>query len=193
MVAVACDMPFVPGALLARLAAGPEAAVRLGDRLEPFPARYEPAALPALRAALDRGAPVRETLAALAPAVLDGAAFGDPGADPGERQHAGRARRRRARAGGAVTDVAVIGGGIAGCATAALLAEAGAAVPLYERETIAAGASGRNSGVLQHPMDAVLEPLHEASLRAVRRARPRLRASRPSRPACSSSPTTARR
>jgi molybdenum cofactor guanylyltransferase len=78
VVAVACDMPFVPGALLARLATGPEAAVRQGDRLEPFPARYEPAALPALRAALDRGAAVRDTLAALAPAVLDGAAFGDP-------------------------------------------------------------------------------------------------------------------
>ena len=39
-----------------------------------------------------------------------------------------------------MTDVAVIGGGIAGCATAAFLAEAGAAVTLYEREAIAAGA-----------------------------------------------------
>jgi glycine/D-amino acid oxidase-like deaminating enzyme len=63
-----------------------------------------------------------------------------------------------------MTDVAVIGGGIAGCATAAFLAEAGAAVTLYEREAVAAGASGRNSGVVQHPMDPVLEPLHEASL-----------------------------
>jgi glycine/D-amino acid oxidase-like deaminating enzyme len=61
-------------------------------------------------------------------------------------------------------DVAVIGGGIAGCAAAALLAEAGAAVTLYEREDIAAGASGRNSGILQHPMDAALVPLHAASL-----------------------------
>jgi D-amino-acid dehydrogenase len=59
---------------------------------------------------------------------------------------------------------AVIGGGIAGCATAALLAEAGAAVTLYEREAIGAGASGRNSGILQHPMDPVLAPLYEASL-----------------------------
>jgi len=63
-----------------------------------------------------------------------------------------------------MTDVAVIGGGIAGCATAAFLAEAGAAVTLYERDTIAAGASGRNSGVVQHPMDPALEPLHDASL-----------------------------
>jgi glycine/D-amino acid oxidase-like deaminating enzyme len=63
-----------------------------------------------------------------------------------------------------VTDVAVIGGGIAGCATAALLAEAGAEVTLFEREAIAAGASGRNSGILQHPMDPALVGLYEASL-----------------------------
>ena len=63
-----------------------------------------------------------------------------------------------------MTDVAVIGGGIAGCATAAFLAEAGAAVTLYERETIAAGASGRNSGILQHPLDAALVALYEESL-----------------------------
>jgi glycine/D-amino acid oxidase-like deaminating enzyme len=61
-------------------------------------------------------------------------------------------------------DVAVIGGGIAGCAAAALLAEAGATVTLYERDEIAAGASGRNSGILQHPMDAATVPLYEASL-----------------------------
>jgi glycine/D-amino acid oxidase-like deaminating enzyme len=62
-------------------------------------------------------------------------------------------------------DVVVIGGGIAGCAAAAFLAEGGARVQLYEREAIGAGASGRNSGILQHPMDPVLEPLYEASLR----------------------------
>ena len=61
-------------------------------------------------------------------------------------------------------DVAVIGGGIAGCAAAALLAEEGATVRLYERAAIGAGASGRNSGILQHPMDAALVPLYEASL-----------------------------
>jgi D-hydroxyproline dehydrogenase subunit beta len=62
-------------------------------------------------------------------------------------------------------DVIVIGGGIAGCSVAAFLAEGGARVRLYERGAVAAGASGRNSGVLQHPMDPVLEPLYEASLR----------------------------
>ena len=61
-------------------------------------------------------------------------------------------------------DVAVIGGGIVGCATAAFLAEAGASVLLTEREAIAAGASGRNSGIVQHPMDATLLPLFEATV-----------------------------
>lgn len=64
-----------------------------------------------------------------------------------------------------VPEVLVVGGGIAGCAVAAFLAEGGSRVRLYERDAIAAGASGRNSGILQHPMDPVLEPLYEASLR----------------------------
>jgi D-amino-acid dehydrogenase len=53
-------------------------------------------------------------------------------------------------------DVAVIGAGVVGCAVAAFVAEAGATVLLVEREDIAAGASGRNSGVVQHPMDPLL-------------------------------------
>ena len=61
-------------------------------------------------------------------------------------------------------DFAVIGGGIVGCSLAAFLAEAGASVVLYEREAIAAGASGRNSGVVQHPLDAALVDLYEESL-----------------------------
>jgi D-hydroxyproline dehydrogenase subunit beta len=65
-------------------------------------------------------------------------------------------------------DVAVVGAGIVGCATAAFLAEAGAAVLVVERDGVAAAASGRNSGVLQHPMDAALAPLFEESLRHYR-------------------------
>jgi glycine oxidase len=61
-------------------------------------------------------------------------------------------------------DVAVIGGGIVGCALAAFLAEGGATVRLYERERIAAGASGRNSGLLAHPLDEALVDLYEESL-----------------------------
>jgi len=56
-------------------------------------------------------------------------------------------------------DVAVIGAGIVGCALAAFLAEGGASVLLVEREEVAAGASGRNSGIVQHPMEAELAPL----------------------------------
>jgi D-hydroxyproline dehydrogenase subunit beta len=80
---------------------------------------------------------------------------------------------RRLRGGGRRTltgfpDVAIVGGGIVGCAAAAFLAEAGARVELFERGRLAAGASGRNSGVIQHPFDPVLAELHEETLRHYR-------------------------
>ncbi len=65
-------------------------------------------------------------------------------------------------------DVAVIGGGIMGVASAAFLAEAGVNVTLYERWEIAAAASGRNSGVIQRPPDAPFAALQEASLELYR-------------------------
>ena len=61
-------------------------------------------------------------------------------------------------------DVAVIGGGIVGVSAAAFLAEGGAEVVLAERAQIGAGASGRNSGAVQHPFDPVLAPLFEETL-----------------------------
>lgn len=61
-------------------------------------------------------------------------------------------------------DIAVIGGGIVGTAAAAFLAEAGARVTLWERDAIGAGASGRNSGVVQHPSDPVLADLYHESV-----------------------------
>lgn len=61
-------------------------------------------------------------------------------------------------------DVVVIGGGIVGTATAAFLAAAGADVLLVEAEAVAAGASGRNSGVVQHPLDATLAGLHRETI-----------------------------
>jgi glycine/D-amino acid oxidase-like deaminating enzyme len=76
-------------------------------------------------------------------------------------------------------EVAVIGGGIVGCAAAALLADAGARVTLFERERVAAGASGRNQGVLQDPLDDVLTPLYEESLRLHAETAPGLRLERP--------------
>ncbi len=68
-----------------------------------------------------------------------------------------------------VADVAVVGGGIVGTAAAALLAECGVSVVLYERDALAAGASGRNSGVVQRPFDPVLGPLYEGTIDLYRR------------------------
>ena len=65
-------------------------------------------------------------------------------------------------------DVAIIGGGIVGCAAAAFLAEAGVRVDVYEGEEVAAAASGRNSGSVQHPFDPVLRDLHLETLRHYR-------------------------
>ena len=70
---------------------------------------------------------------------------------------------------GSAVDVAVIGAGIAGTSLAAALAQRGARVAVYEREGLAAGASGRNSGVLQHPFDAALVPLYADTMAAYRR------------------------
>lgn len=65
-------------------------------------------------------------------------------------------------------DVVVIGAGIVGTAAAAFLAEAGASVLLVERDAVAAGASGRNSGVVQQPFDRVLASLYRATVREYR-------------------------
>lgn len=62
------------------------------------------------------------------------------------------------------SDVVVVGGGIVGTATAAFLAGRGARVTLVERTEIAAGASGRNSGVIQQPFDDVLAELYRESV-----------------------------
>lgn len=61
-------------------------------------------------------------------------------------------------------DVVVIGGGIVGTAAAAFLAEAGASVVLVERDGLASGASGANSGVVQHPFDPVLAALYRETV-----------------------------
>jgi len=67
-----------------------------------------------------------------------------------------------------IPDVAVVGGGIVGTATAAFIAAAGASVTLLEQTELAAGASGRNSGIVQQPFDAVLDGLYRQSLELYR-------------------------
>jgi D-hydroxyproline dehydrogenase subunit beta len=63
-----------------------------------------------------------------------------------------------------MADVVVIGGGIIGCAAAAIMADRGAGVVLVEASEIGAGASGRNLGAIQHPFDPLLAELHSESL-----------------------------
>jgi glycine/D-amino acid oxidase-like deaminating enzyme len=68
----------------------------------------------------------------------------------------------------AAADVAIVGGGIVGCAAAAFLTEAGAKVDVYERDEVGAAASGRNSGSVQHPFDPVMTELHVETLELYR-------------------------
>jgi molybdenum cofactor guanylyltransferase len=83
IVVIGCDFPFVPAALLRALADAPEPLVvpAPGGELQPLVARWAPALLPALDAALDREEPLRRTVAALSPRLLaeaELAPFGDP-------------------------------------------------------------------------------------------------------------------
>src|SRR3954451_5862438 len=63
--------------------------------------------------------------------------------------------------------VVVVGGGAIGCSTAYLLARAGFAVTLLERDRIAAHASGRNAGNLS-PIHGALPALISLTLEAFR-------------------------
>lgn len=83
IVVLACDMPHVPPALVERLARTPgDAAVPVVDRmLQPLAARYSPATLEPLTAALADERPLRASVAALDPVILDEAQlrrYGDP-------------------------------------------------------------------------------------------------------------------
>jgi molybdenum cofactor guanylyltransferase len=81
ILAIACDQPWLSPGALGALAGAPDAPVALAalpGPPEPFPGRYAPAALPALREALAREAPLRATLAALAPLGVDLRPWGDP-------------------------------------------------------------------------------------------------------------------
>ena len=83
LVVVGCDMPFTGAGLLAWLGSVPEPLVvpSVGDRLQPLPARYDSALLPALEEALADGRALSLTLESLRPRVVaeaELARFGDP-------------------------------------------------------------------------------------------------------------------
>jgi molybdopterin-guanine dinucleotide biosynthesis protein A len=83
VLACACDMPFVTPELAEHIAGidAPLVVPHAGARLHPLLARYTPGLLLVLREALDREAPLHETLIALQPVILDEEelrAFGDP-------------------------------------------------------------------------------------------------------------------
>ena len=65
-------------------------------------------------------------------------------------------------------DVIVVGGGIVGAAAAAFLADGGAQVTIVERAGLASGASGANSGVVQHPFDPILAALYRETVELYR-------------------------
>jgi molybdenum cofactor guanylyltransferase len=83
LVVVGCDFPFAPSALLRALAEAPEPLVvpAPGGAPQPLMARWSPELLPRLEEALEREEPLRRTVAALTPRLLDDAElaqFGDP-------------------------------------------------------------------------------------------------------------------
>ena len=83
VLAVGCDMPFVPGELLSWLAALPGRLVvpSAGGRLQPLLARYDPSLEPALARALAAGSPLQRSLAELEPRCVteeEVARFGSP-------------------------------------------------------------------------------------------------------------------
>ncbi len=60
--------------------------------------------------------------------------------------------------------IAVVGSGVAGANLAWHLSQSGMSVPLFERETVGAGSSGRNAGSLITPLDPRLTPYYEEAL-----------------------------
>jgi len=61
-------------------------------------------------------------------------------------------------------DVIIVGAGIVGCATANFLARAGVSVTVLDPNGIAAGASGRNNGLVEHTYDAATVGLFDETV-----------------------------
>jgi glycine/D-amino acid oxidase-like deaminating enzyme len=67
-------------------------------------------------------------------------------------------------------DVVIVGAGIVGCTTAYFLASAGVGVTVIDPVGIAAAASGRNNGLIEHPYDADVVPLFDETVGLLRNA-----------------------
>lgn len=65
-------------------------------------------------------------------------------------------------------EVTIIGAGIVGCATAYFLARAGVNVTVLDPAGIAAGASGRNNGLVEHTYDAATAGLYAETVELLR-------------------------
>jgi molybdopterin-guanine dinucleotide biosynthesis protein A len=83
VIALACDMPLVPPALLQLLAGAdaPVVVVEAAGRVQPLLARYEPAVAAALARAVADGTATHEAVAGLGPRMIGDdelARFGDP-------------------------------------------------------------------------------------------------------------------
>ncbi|HWE59054.1 MAG TPA: FAD-dependent oxidoreductase [Solirubrobacteraceae bacterium] len=65
-------------------------------------------------------------------------------------------------------DVAIIGAGIVGCCTAYFLAREGVNVTVHDPSGIAAGASGRNNGIIEHPYECASTPLFDETVEFMR-------------------------
>jgi molybdopterin-guanine dinucleotide biosynthesis protein A len=79
LVVCGCDLPFVPAALLARLAQhdAPLAVAEAGARLHPLIGRYEPRLLPDLRAALGEERALHEVVTELRGELVPVQDYGD--------------------------------------------------------------------------------------------------------------------
>ncbi len=62
------------------------------------------------------------------------------------------------------TDVIIVGAGIVGCSTAYFLARDGLSVTVADPNGIAAAASGRNNGLIEHPYDAATVGLFDETV-----------------------------
>jgi molybdenum cofactor guanylyltransferase len=83
VIALGCDMPFVPAALLAHLASlGDQIAIcQIGGRLQPLLGRYDPSLAVHLSNALEEEMALTEAVVGLEPRIVreaEVAAFGDP-------------------------------------------------------------------------------------------------------------------